>query len=149
MKRLFLVVGVFFVMTGSAVSAGFSYFSEPTVPSSRRLSGALDAGGYRLDAARYVYDSYPARIFHGRLPPLIHAVVVVETTVDGNGRTTEVRVIRGPSHAPDVTKAVIEMIRRVSPLPTPTNPGGYRFTETWLVHKDGRFQLHTLSEGQD
>jgi hypothetical protein len=57
--------------------------------------------------------------------------------------------VRGPSHAPDVTVAVVEMIKRAGPLPAPTRLGGARFTEIWLVHKDGRFQLDALTEGQD
>ena len=105
---------------------------------------------YRLDAARHVYDAYAPRIFKGRLPPLIHAVVVVETTVDANGRPSDVKVVRGPSHAPDVTAAVVEMIRRAGPLPAPTRlAGNFKFTEIWLVTKDGRFQLDALTEGQN
>ena len=40
------------------------------------------------------------------------------------------------------------MIRRVSPLPAPSNAAGFRFTEIWLVTKDGRFQLDALTEGE-
>ena len=60
------------------------------------------------------------------------------------------KVIRGPSHAPDVTAAVREMTYRVSPLPVPARLGTQvRYIEIWLVHKDGRFQLDALTEGQD
>ncbi len=59
------------------------------------------------------------------------------------------KVVRGPSHAPDVTRAVVEMIRRASPLPAPSNAIGFKFTEIWLVNKDGRFQLDALTEGQN
>ena len=38
-----------------------------------------------VDAARHIYASYAPRIYKGRLPPLIHGVVVVETTVDERG----------------------------------------------------------------
>ena len=85
-----------------------------------------------------------------RLPPLIPAVVVVETTVDASGRPSDVKVVRGPSHAPDVTAAVVEMIRRASPLPAPTRlAGNFKFIEIWLVTKDGRFQLDALTEGKN
>ena len=94
--------------------------------------------------------SYANRIYKGRLPPLIHGVVVVETTVDASGQPRDVKVVRGPSHAPDVTVAVVEMIKRAGPLPAPSRFGGpVKFTEIWLVHKDGRFQLDALTEGQD
>ena len=67
-----------------------------------------------------------------------------------HGVPRDVKLIRGPSHAPDVSAAVLEMIRRAGPLPAPTRlTGGVRFIEIWLVHKNGRFQLDALTEGQD
>ena len=58
--------------------------------------------------------------------------------------------MRGPSHAPDVTVAVVEMISRAGPLPLHrSDRRAVKFTEIWLVHKDGRFQLDALTEGQD
>jgi hypothetical protein len=47
-----------------------------------------------------------------------------------------------------VTEAVVEMIRRIH-LPAHGNSAGFRFTEIWLVTKDGRFQLDALTEGQN
>ena len=42
------------------------------------------------------------------------------------------------------------MIKRAGPLPAPSRfAGPVSFTEIWLVHKDGRFQLDALTEGQD
>jgi hypothetical protein len=148
MKRLSLVLGAGLLAFHAAGLAGSSiYFSEP-LPSMQKVSAAADARAYRLDAARSVYEAYANRIFKGRLPPLIHAVVVIETTVDSSGRARDVHVVRGPSHAPDVTQAVVEMIRRVS-LPATRSAAGFRFTEIWLVTKDGRFQLDALTEGQN
>jgi hypothetical protein len=126
------------------------YFTDPIRAKAQRVSMATTAREYRMDVARYIYDSYPGRIYKGRLPPLIHAVVVVETTVDGHGETRDVKVVRGPSHAPDVTAAVKDMTYRLSPLPVPVKlAGGVKYTEIWLVHKDGRFQLDALTEGQN
>jgi TonB family protein len=82
------------------------------------------------------------------LPPLVHAIVVVETEVDRAGNVQDIRVVRSPSHAPDVTEAVIAMIHRASPFPVPSQLGSAKFTEVWLVDDSGRFQLHTLTEGQ-
>ena len=126
------------------------YVSEPMLVATQKVSTASDPRGYRVDAARHIYESYAPRIYKGRLPPLIHAVVVVESTVDEGGQVRDVRVVRGPSHAPDVTVAVVEMIRRAGPLPAHSRlVGNVKFTEIWLVHKDGRFQLDALTEGQD
>ena len=150
MKRLVGLTGACLLFAhGLAAAAGSVYFSEPAHAAAQKVSTAADPRAYRLDAARHFYDAYAARIFKGRLPPLIHAVVVVETTVDQNGHASDVKLVRGPSHAPDVSAAVIEAIRRAN-LPKPTRlAGNFKFTEIWLVTKDGRFQLDALTEGQN
>ena len=152
MKRLALGFAATLLLAApwSAGATEVAYLTEPTRSTAHKVSNAGDAKSYRQDAARHIYASYASRIYKGRLPPLIHGVVVVETTVDGSGNPRDVKLVRGPSHAPDVSAAVMEMIRRAGPLPTPTRfAGGLRFTEIWLVHKDGRFQLDALTEGQD
>ena len=148
---LLLAAGlVAFALPAPAGAADSIYVSAPVRPAAQKVSMATDARQYRLDVARYIYESYPQRIYKGRLPPLIHAVVVLETTVDENGETRDVKVVRGPSHAPDVTAAVREMMYRINPMPVPARLGKpVKYTEIWLVHKDGRFQLDALTEGQD
>jgi protein TonB len=137
-------------MHGAAAAVEVSYVSDPVRAGMQRVSAAGSAKEYRMDAAKHVYAAYAPRIYKGRLPPLIHGVVVVETAVDGSGRARDVTLIRGPKHAPDVSAAVVEMIRRASPLPVPSRmAGGTRFIEIWLVHKNGKFQLDALTEGQD
>ena len=151
MKRLGVcaAAGVL-VFSTLAARAEMSYLSAPIAARPGKVSMAATPREYRLDVARHIYESYPDRIYKGRLPPLIHAVVVLETTVDEHGRPRDVKVVRGPSHAPDVTAAVREMTYRVGPLPIPARLGSpVRFIEIWLVHKNGRFQLDALTEGQD
>jgi hypothetical protein len=150
MNRLAGLTGALLLLVhGLAAATGSIYFSEPSHHAAQKVSTAADARGYRIDAARHFYDEYAKRIFKGRLPPLIHAVVVVETTVDETGHASNVKLVRGPSHAPDVSAAVIEAIRRAN-LPKPTRlAGNFKFTEIWLVTKDGRFQLDALTEGQN
>jgi protein TonB len=151
MKRLPLAVGA--LLLAAAFGAGateVAYFTDPLPGRVQKVSAAVDARAYRIDAARHIYAAYAPRIYKGRLPPLIHGIVVVETTVDSSGQPRDIKIVRGPSHAPDVTAAVVEMIRRAGPLPVPSRLGGsVRFTEIWLVHIDGRFQLDALTEGQD
>jgi periplasmic protein TonB len=150
MKRLHFAAGALLCAVHLGVGATeVAYFTEPSrVPA--KASAAGDARAYRLDAARHIYASYSSRIYKGRLPPLIHGVVVVETTVDTSGHPRTVKLVRGPSHAPDVSAAVIEMIKRAGPLPAPSRfTGPVSFIEIWLVHKNGRFQLDALTEGQD
>lgn len=113
-----------------------------------RVSQATDARAYRVDGARAIYATFPDSIFKGKLPPLLYAIVVVETELDANGNVRAVNMLRVPSHAPEVTARVRDMIRQASPLPAPVRLGSVRYTDTWLVDKSGRFQLDTLTEGQ-
>lgn len=114
----------------------------------RNVSHATNEKAYRQDGARAIYAAYPDSIYKGKLPPLLHAIAVVETEIDSNGNVRDVRMIRAPSHAPDVTARVRELIRKASPLPAPARLGTVKYTETWLVDKSGKFQLDTLTEGQ-
>ncbi|MBX3607295.1 MAG: hypothetical protein KF788_18590 [Piscinibacter sp.] len=111
-------------------------------------SQATDAKAYRVDGARHIYAKYADRIYKGKLPPLIHAIVIAEVELDAQGNVRNVQMVRVPSHAPDVVVRVREMIRQASPLPAPTRLGGTRYLDVWLVDKSGRFQLDTLTEGQ-
>lgn len=111
-------------------------------------SNATDAKAYRKDGARYLYATYAKDIYKGKLPPLVHAIVVTETELDAHGNVRDVKMIRVPTHAPDVTERVRAMIQQASPLPAPTRMGGTKYFEVWLVDKSGRFQLDTLTEGQ-
>jgi protein TonB len=112
------------------------------------VSTAETAKAYRMDAARHIYAAYPEKIYKGKLPPLVHAIVVLEMDLDANGQLKSINLIRVPTHAPDVTDAVKDLIRKASPMPAPKRLGGARFTEIWLVDKSGRFQLDALTEGQ-
>jgi len=118
-------------------------------PANRRVSQASNEKAYRQDAARAIYAAYPDSIYKGKLPPLLYAIAVVETELDANGNVRDVRMLRAPSHAPEVTARVRDMIRKASPLPAPARLGNsVKYTDTWLMDKSGKFQLDTLTEGQ-
>jgi TonB family protein len=111
-------------------------------------SQAADDKAYRADAARHLYAAYPMRIFRGRMPPLLYGVAIVETEVDADGSILDVRVRRPPA-APEVGPWVVAMIRKAGPFPPPAKMGKAVYTDIWLVHKSGNFQLDTLTEGQN
>jgi protein TonB len=111
-------------------------------------SNAADAKAYRKDAARHIYALNKDQIYKGKLPPLVHAIVVTEVDVDANGKVGNINLIRTPSHAPDVTARVQQLIHAASPMPAPQRMGGVKYMDVWLVDKSGRFQLDTLTEGQ-
>jgi len=132
----------------AAVSLAGSLPARAQTQAIASVSTAETAKAYKMDAARHVYKAYPDRIYKGKLPPLVHAIVVLEVSVDERGYVQDINTIRVPTHAPDVTVAVKDMIHHASPMPAPARMGSVKFTEVWLVDKSGRFQLDTLTEGQ-
>ncbi len=125
--------------------------SQPSekVPTVRLITAQTPAvRAYRKIGARHIYNKYPQRIYKGKIPPLVYAVVVTETEVDSGGRVTGVHFSRTPSHAPEVSGKIAELIRDASPLPAPGKLGAHTYVDTWLWDKSGNFQLDTLTLGQ-
>jgi hypothetical protein len=119
------------------------------VPTVRLITAQTPAvRTYRKIGARHIYNKYPQRIYKGKIPPLVYAVVVTETEVDSSGRVTGVHFSRTPSHAPEVSGKIAELIREASPLPSPGKIGAHTYVDTWLWDKSGQFQLDTLTLGQ-
>jgi len=116
--------------------------------SKKPVSRAANANEYRRDVALHLYQHNSDRIFSGKLPPLLYAVGVLETDIDARGYVTAVRWMRAPTHAPEVMSEIERTVRKAAPYPAPLKLGKLSSTETWLWHKSGHFQLHTLSEGQ-
>src|SRR5262245_34166337 len=119
-------------LVSAAPAAAFTYVKRPA---------------YRAVAARHIYATYGQRIFHGKLPVLLHAIAIIDTVVDGSGNVIGTAVTREPASAKEVGPWVLSLIRAASPFPKP--PSGWtRFSEIWLVDESGRFQLDSLTEGQ-
>lgn len=104
---------------------------------------------YRPDAARHLYQLNAERIYKGRLPPMLYAIGTLEVQVDRQGNVTGLNWLRAPRHAPEVVAEIERTARAASPYPVPERLGRVTYTDTWLWHKSGRFQLDTLTEGQD
>ena len=119
------------------------------VPTVRLITAQTPAvRAYRKTGARQIYNAYPQRIYKGKIPPLVYAVVVVETDLDANGNVKNVTFSRVPSHAPEVPPKIAELIKAASPLPSPGRLGGHTYVDTWLWDKSGNFQLDSLTLGQ-
>ena len=88
------------------------------------------------------------RIYAGKMPPLLYAVGVLEVDIDSRGNVTNVHWLRAPTQAPEVMADIERSVRSASPFPAPVKMGRVTYTDTWLWHKSGRFQLDTLTEGQ-
>ena len=120
----------------------------PAAQGSARASSAATPRAYRQDAASHIYGLNAARIYKGKLPPLLHAIGVLEVDIDRAGRVTSLRWMRAPRHAPDVVAEIERTVRAAAPFPVPTRMARVTYTDTWLWDKSGNFQLDTLTEGQ-
>ena len=121
----------------------------PSSEGSARSSAATTPRAYRSDAATHLYGLNANRIFKGRMPPLLYAIGVLNVEIDRVGRVTRLDWMRAPRHAPEVVAEIERTIRSAAPFPAPSRMGKVVYTDTWLWHKSGKFQLDTLTEGQD
>jgi hypothetical protein len=113
-----------------------------------KVSAATTPRAYRRDAASHLYGKNGERIFKGRMPPLLYAVGVLQVEVDSRGQVISTSWMRAPRHAPEVMAEIERTVRLAAPFPAPVRMGRVTYTDTWLWHKSGRFQLDTLTEGQ-
>ena len=113
-----------------------------------KVSDATTPRAYRRDAASHLYGKNGERIFKGKLPPLLYAVGVLQVEVNGRGEVIGTSWMRAPRHAPEVMAEIERTVRQAAPFPAPVRMGRVTYTDTWLWHKSGRFQLDTLTEGQ-
>lgn len=128
----------------SANAPGGGVGSGPTP----RASNAGTAREYRRDAARHIYEANGSRVYKGQLPPLLYAVGTLQVNLDARGKVLSMRWLRAPSHAPEVIADIERTVLKASPFPPATRLGAVTWTDTWLWDESGRFQLDTLTEGQ-
>ena len=114
-----------------------------------KTSAATNPRAYRADAAQHIYGMNAERIWKGRLPPMLYAVGVLQVEVDARGNVRNLNWMRAPKHAPEVIAEIEKTVRDAAPFPVPARMGKVVYTDTWLWHKSGQFQLDTLTEGQD
>jgi protein TonB len=121
---------------------------KPPAPNAPPLSHARSEREYRADVARHLYQRNTERIYQGKLPPMLYAIGVTRLSIAANGDVLDIDWMRKPSHAPEVVAEIERTIRAAAPLPVASAVRPLIYTETWLWHKSGRFQLDTLTEGQ-
>lgn len=117
------------------------------LPADTVLSNAVSPQDYRKDGARHLYAKNGHRIYKGKMPPLLQGVGVMQLDIDPRGQVASMNWLRAPSHAG--AKAEIERtVREAAPYPVAHRLGRVTYTDTWLWHESGKFQLDTLTEGQ-
>lgn len=120
---------------------------KPPVSITRSQAGT--AREYRKDAAAHLYQLNGDRIYKGRLPPMLYAIGVLDIELDRQGQVLGTHWKRAPTHAPEVMAEIEQTVRKAAPYPVPARLGKVTYTDVWLWHKSGKFQLDTLTEGQD
>ncbi len=113
------------------------------------VSSARSSKAYRKDAAHHLYGLHAHRIYKGRMPPMLEAVGVLNVDIDPKGAVKAIHWMRAPRHAPHVMAEIERMVKSSAPYPVPQNLRQVTYTDVWLWHKSGKFQLDTLTEGQD
>jgi len=82
------------------------------------------------------------------LPPMLYAIGVLQVDIDRRGQVGRLKWLRAPGHAPEVMQQIERLVRAAAPYPVPARLGTVTYTDTWLWDQSGRFQLDTLTEGQ-
>ena len=107
---------------------------------------------YRKRCAQHLYDRYAERIYPGMLPPMLYAIGVLELLLDEDGHIQDMNWMREPAQAQEVPALIEALVQAAAPFPMPQHLHQgevmVSYTDTWLWDASGKFQLHTLSEGQ-
>ncbi len=119
-----------------------------TLPATPPITAVHTPAEYRRLAARHVYEQHASRLYSGPMPPLLQAVGVLDIEIGAQGEVRGLNWLRAPTHVPEVMRQIEQLVHRAAPYPAPLNLHSVTYTDTWLWHHSGRFQLHTLSEGQ-
>lgn len=123
--------------------------SHTVAPPSPSRSAARNARDYRKDAASHLYARHSQHVYKGRLPPMLQAVGVLNVEIDRHGAVQSVHWTRAPRHVPQVMQNIERMVKAAAPYPLPLYLSQVTYTDVWLWHQSGQFQLDTLTEGQD
>ncbi len=147
-----LLAGCAFKMPGRSTPPAEPPAGAPT--SSAPAAGAALASNartprdYRRDAATQLYAHNKDRIYRGQMPPLLYAVGVLQVEINARGDVAGISWMRAPTQAPEVMAEIERTVRAAAPYPRPVHLGRVTYTDTWLWHRSGKFQLDTLTEGQ-
>lgn len=138
----------------SAIGNAVERVAHPATSTSTRAAPSwlapVGLDHYKTQVAQHVLLHNPEHNFNGKLPPMLPAIVVLEITVDAEGRLTEVAVQR--SRDADASQVALASMRRSTPLPKPARlaraNGTLTFSETFLFADSERYQLRSLAGPQ-
>lgn len=91
-------------------------------------------------------------IFKEPLPKMLKSIVVVDVTVDHDGKLSNVTIRRSNGYK-NLEAIALNSVKKAGPYGPPPSAmrrrdGSANFLETFLFREDGRFQIRTLAEVQ-
>jgi len=124
----------------------------PPVTAPEPAPPADTIAAYKLLVARQIVAANPDTTFDGPLPAMMPAIVVLDLSIDREGKLQKVRVHR--SRDSEASAAALAAVRRVAEPFPPTEQllrkrdKTLDFSETFLFNERYQFQLRTLSGPQ-
>ena len=109
---------------------------------------SLTMEGYKKEfALRIVHDN--PEVFHDALPKMLKSIVVLDVSIDRDGRLAHVFVTRSNGYK-NLENIALKNVRRGAPYAAPLglarrSDGSLNFMETFLFRDDGRFQVRSLA----
>jgi protein TonB len=114
-------------------------------------SNAATMDAYKKHVAEHIHAKN-SRERADSLPPILKSVVVLNISIDRDGKPVHVAVMRSNGHK-DVEEIALRSVHRAAPLPAPSaavlaNRETVTFVETWLFRPDGNYQVRSVAENQ-
>jgi protein TonB len=114
-------------------------------------SNAATMDAYKKHVAQHIHAKN-SRERADSLPPILKSVVVLNISIDRDGKPVHVAVMRSNGHK-DVEEIALRSVHRAAPLPAPSaavlgNRETVSFVETWLFRPDGNYQVRSVAENQ-
>ena len=146
--------GIFYILLLSACTSPAPVTKQPPPPSPPAAAARpapllppLTLEGYKKSVADRI-ASASADVFGEPLPEVFKSIVVLDITIDREGRLTKVGVHRSNGFKALESRA-IESVRQAAPFSAPAftvrrSDGSVNFLETFLFRDDGRFQIRSL-----
>ena len=118
-------------------------------PSPAQRIAPLTLDAYKKAVAERIAQSSPD-IFAEPLPEMFKSIVVLDITIDRDGRLAQVSVRRSNGYKALENRAM-DSVKRAAPFGAPAftvrgRDGSVNFLETFLFCDDGRFRIRTLVE---
>ena len=109
----------------------------------------LTLEGYKKSVAERIARSSPD-MFLEPMPEMFKSIVVLDITIDRDGRLAKVSVRRSNGYKALENRAM-ESVKRAAPFVAPAftvrgRDGSVSFLETFLFRDDGRFRIRSLVE---